>query len=191
MASCRSLHIHTHDATVRRCGDEQQHRWHFMTLTCRYGEHADWLLESSSSSWRSSPPWSHLDRRKERQVSVKRTEQLTACVTAMLTLQVPVLVLRFGESRVLVEQCSYKGHVELRVPTHDVGGRHKLSAAKAISLLQHTLGSLRQVLLLVAQTQIQNILHTGSTFSYDPSPQYISFLFQKHIWKQIELSIFT
>lgn len=76
----------------------------------------------------------------------------------MLTLQIPVLVLWFGQSRVFVEERGYEGHVQLRVPTHDVSSGHKLSAAETVGLVQHITCSLHKILLLV--------MHT-STFVYN------------------------
>lgn len=70
----------------------------------------------------------------------------------MLTLQVPVLVLWFGESRVFVEERGYEGHVELCVSRHDISGGHKLSAAEAVGLFEHILCSLCWILLLVTHT---------------------------------------
>lgn len=70
--------------------------------------------------------------------------------SSMLTLQIPLLVLWFGESRVFVEERCHKGHVELCISTHDICSSYELSAAEAISLNEHTLGSLREILLLVA-----------------------------------------
>lgn len=83
----------------------------------------------------------------------------------MLTLQMPVLVLRFCESRVLVEERGHKGQVELCVSRHDIGGGHKLSAAEAVGLFEHTLRSLHKILLLVTQTQTQIHTELGKTGS--------------------------
>lgn len=81
----------------------------------------------------------------------------------MLTLQIPVLVLWFGESRVFVEQRGYKGHVELGVSTHDIGGSYKLSAAEALGLCEHILCSLSKILLLVTHKQAQVYILLGKT----------------------------
>lgn len=67
----------------------------------------------------------------------------------MLTLQIPVLVLWFGESRVFVEEGGNKSHVELCVSTHHVSSSYKLSAAEAVGLCEHTPCPLRKILLLV------------------------------------------
>lgn len=75
--------------------------------------------------------------------------------SSMLTLQIPVLVLWFGESRVFVEECGYEGHVELCVSTHDVGSGYKLSAAETLGLFEHTLRSLDKILLLVTHRDTQ------------------------------------
>ncbi len=62
--------------------------------------------------------------------------------SSMLTLQIPLLVLRFGECWVFVEERCYKGHVQLCVSTHDISSSYELSAAKAVGLYEHTLCSL-------------------------------------------------
>lgn len=61
---------------------------------------------------------------------------------------VDVLILGFGQRRVLVEEIGHKGQVEFRVARHDVSRRDKLSAAQPVCLLQHTLGSLQVIFLL-------------------------------------------
>lgn len=72
--------------------------------------------------------------------------------SSMLTLQIPVLVLWFGESRVFVEECGNEGHVELCISTHDIRGGYKLSAFEAVGLFQHTVCSHRKIFLLVTHT---------------------------------------
>lgn len=69
-----------------------------------------------------------------------------------LTLHVPVLVLRFCERWVFVEERSYEGHVELSVSRHDIVSGDKLSAAEALRLFEHTLRSLCEILLLETDT---------------------------------------
>lgn len=68
--------------------------------------------------------------------------------SSVLTLQIPVLVLWFGESWVFVEERGDEGHVELGVPSHDISGCYKLSAFEAVGLIQHTVCSLCEILLL-------------------------------------------
>lgn len=68
-----------------------------------------------------------------------------------LTLNNPLLVLWFGQSRVLVEERGHEGQVQFGVSGDDVGGRYKLSAAQTIGLLQHELSPFFKILLLVTE----------------------------------------
>lgn len=69
-------------------------------------------------------------------------------VCACLTPQCPLRVLLPAERRVLVEQRGHEGQVQLGVPAHHVGGRHKLPAAETFGLQEHELSPAGQVLLL-------------------------------------------
>lgn len=86
----------------------------------------------------------------------------------MLTLQVPVLVLRFGESRVLVEQCGHKRQVEFGISTNDIGGGHELSTAEAVCLFEHTFCSFRKVLLLLVTYKL-TLTQDGESSSHHQS----------------------
>lgn len=88
----------------------------------------------------------------------------------MLTLQVPVLVLRFGESRVLVEQCGHKRQVEFGISTNNVGGGHELSTAKAVCLFEHTFCSFPKVLLLLVTYKLKHT-QDGESSSHHQSPK--------------------
>lgn len=73
---------------------------------------------------------------------------------SFLTLQqapVDVLVLRFGQCWILVEEVGHKRQVQFGVSRHHVGGCDKLSAAKSLSLLQHSFCSFQVVFLLKQQ----------------------------------------
>lgn len=70
----------------------------------------------------------------------------------ILTLQEPpvdVLVLRFSQSWILVEQIGHKGQVEFGVPAHHVSRGDKLSTAEPVGLLQHRLRPFQVVSLLI------------------------------------------
>lgn len=61
---------------------------------------------------------------------------------------VDVLVLRFLQSRVLVEQIGNKSQVQFGVATDDVRRHDELSAPEAVGLVQHALGPLQVLFLL-------------------------------------------
>lgn len=61
---------------------------------------------------------------------------------------VNVLVFRLLQSRILVEQIGHIGQIEFRVSSDHVCGRDELSAAEAVGLFQHALGSLQVVFFL-------------------------------------------
>lgn len=61
---------------------------------------------------------------------------------------VDVLILRFGQCWIFVEQIGHKGKVEFGVSTDDVSWGDKLSTAEPVGLLQHGLCPLHVVFLL-------------------------------------------
>lgn len=63
-------------------------------------------------------------------------------------LPVNVLILRFGQCRVFVEQICHKRQVEFGVTADNIGRGDKLSTAKPVGLLQHGLRPLQIVFLL-------------------------------------------
>lgn len=66
-----------------------------------------------------------------------------------------------------VEERGYKGHVELCISSHNIGGSYKLSAAEAIGLFEQTLSSLCQILLL------ETYRETNTTVDMCPSVHII------------------
>lgn len=61
---------------------------------------------------------------------------------------VDVLVLRFLQGRILVEEVCHKSHVEFWVPADNISCRDKLSAPETVCLVQHALGPFQVVLVL-------------------------------------------
>lgn len=61
---------------------------------------------------------------------------------------VDVLVLRFLQGRILVEEVRHKSHVEFWVPTDNISCHDKLSAPETVSLVQHALGPFQVVVVL-------------------------------------------
>lgn len=73
---------------------------------------------------------------------------------SFLTLQqspVDVLVLWFGKCWILVEEVGHKRKVKFGVSRHHIGRCDKLSAAKSVSLLQHSICSSQVIFLLKQQ----------------------------------------
>lgn len=91
---------------------------------------------------------------------------------SFLTLQqapVDVLVLRFGQCWILVKEIGHKRQVKFGVSRHHVSGRDKLSAAKSLSLLQHSLCPFQVVFLLKKKNRSNDLTASLNRFITKPS----------------------